>query len=215
MSHYQSLYSTSLSANDAFKVQYPRYIKAAILAALCLTALFVWLWPGYEAEPYQLREKEEMVWVELEDPVDVIKPPAPIAPPRIIPDITVAKIGDPDIIDIDWPDNGFWDPVPVAPVDPSIYNDFVSSSALPQLKFQAKADYPEIARRMRVEGTVMVHVLVGPSGGVDQAVIMNSVHPTLDRAALVAAKKCRFTPAKQRQLKVKAWVAIPFRFKMN
>jgi len=34
---------TTLSANDAFKLRYPRYLKGAVLAALALTALLVWL----------------------------------------------------------------------------------------------------------------------------------------------------------------------------
>ncbi len=204
-----------MSANDSFKLKYPRYLKGAILAVLALTVLFIWQWPGYEAQPYQLRQKEEMFWVDLADPVDIPEPPAPMAPPRVLPNIEAVSEDYPDLLDPDWTPPSFWDPSPSYPIDAPTYDGFVSSSSLPRLTFMAKASYPEIARRMRVEGTVMVHVLVGPDGKVDQAVVIQTVHPSLDSAAVIAAKKCLFSPALQRQLKVKAWVAIPFNFKLN
>lgn len=209
------MYASTISANDAFKLKYPRYIKAAILIALALTILFIWLWPGYEAEPYQIRVKEEIIIMNLPDPVVIPDPPAPLAPPRIPPNIEVAPIEDSGFAELEWEPPDFWERSYPQPIDPSIYEGFVASSSLPLLKYQAKASYPEIARRMRLEGTVMVHVLVDASGKVDQAVVIQSVHPALDNAAMVAARKCRFSPARQREMKVKAWVAIPFRFKLN
>jgi len=156
-----------------------------------------------------------MIWVDLEEPVDVEEPPPPLAPPVVLPEIQVAPHGATDIPDLDWISPDFWNPTPPVTGENPSFTDFVASSALPQLVFQARADYPELARRMRIEGTVMIHVLVDPSGRVDKTVVIQSVHPTLDKAAITAAKKCKFTPGKQRELNVKSWVAIPFRFKMN
>ena len=34
-------------------------------------------------------------------------------------------------------------------------------------------------------------------------------------AAARAARLCRFTPAKQREIPVKAWVAVPYRFRLR
>jgi TonB family protein len=41
------------------------------------------------------------------------------------------------------------------------------------------------------------------------------VHPLLDRAAQQAARLCRFTPAKQREIPVKAWLAVPYVFRLR
>jgi len=91
----------------------------------------------------------------------------------------------------------------------------VASSAEPQLKFHVKADYPEIARRAGLEGTVMVHVLVDRNGRVDRAEVTRGVHPILDQAAKTAALRCRFTPGTQRTIPVPVWVAIPYRFRLH
>lgn len=207
--------AATLTANDAFKLRYPRYLKGAVLVALALTALFVWLWPGYQAKPYKLRKAEEFEIVNLE-PIPTI--PDPPAPPEVIkmpPNVEVAPPDDPDAIDT------IPDLLPILgilhPGAPTVTDDteFVASSAGPQLKFHVKADYPEIARRAGLEGTVMVNVRVDRHGRVDRAEIIQGVHPILDRAARTAAMRCRFTPGKQRSIPVPVWVAIPYRFRLN
>ena len=214
MTNSRPAYAVGLSANDAFKLQYPKYIKGSILGALVLIALFVWLWPGYQAKPYQIREPHVFEIVNLEPPPEVIEPPMVAEVPRIPPVIEVADDDDPGIVD-PWIPPRFWDPNPAPPAFPQSDLGFVASSSLPQLMQYAKADYPEIARRSGLEGTVIVSVLVNPRGNVEQARIVQSAHPILDRAAMDAAAKCRFTPAKQRTIAVQAWVAIPYRFRLN
>ena len=71
-----------------------------------------------------------------------------------------------------------WDPFPRVEPAPPNYDGFVASSANPRLLRQAKADYPEIARRSGLEGTVTVRVLVGPGGSVKEAVIAQGVIPS-------------------------------------
>ena len=65
-----------------------------------------------------------------------------------------------------------------------------------------------------IEGTVVVKVLIGKKGLVEKAEIFKSI-PILDEAALKAAKKCIFKPAKQRDKLVKVWMSIPFKFKLQ
>lgn len=212
MTKTQRPYAVAVSANDAFKLQYPKYLRRSILAALALVALIVWLWPGYQPQPYKLRESQVFEIVEIAPPADVVVPPPPLAP-IINKPIEAAPEGDPDIITD--PVMPRWDPFPRVEPAPPNYDGFVASSANPQLLQQAKADYPEIARRSGIEGTVTVRVLVGPGGSVKEAIVVQGVHPILDRAAVAAALKCRFKPARQREMKVKAWVAIPYRFKLR
>lgn len=132
------------------------------------------------------------------------------------PNIVAAPPGvEPSPIEGDWSSLL----VPVSPVQPIYrphdYDGFVASATKPTLVMQARADYPEIARRSGIEGTVVVRVLVGVNGRVEDAVIIQSAHPILDKEALLAARKCRFTPARQREMKVAVQVAIPYRFRLR
>ena len=71
-------------------------------------------------------------------------------------------------------------------------------------------------REAGIEGTVAVRVLVNEQGKVIAADILSSdVTPAMEKAALEAAKQCRFRPAKQRTVPVKAHVMIPFSFQLN
>jgi TonB family protein len=56
--------------------------------------------------------------------------------------------------------------------------------------------YPEAARRLGAEGTVLLRLSVGPDGAVASAeVVQGSGFPVLDRAARESALRCRFDPA--------------------
>lgn len=207
--------TATLTANDEFKLRYPRYLKGAVLAALALTALFVWLWPGYQAKPYKLRQEEAFEIIDIEPPTEIVIPPPPLEVPRIPPEIEAADPDDPDAVDT-IPDPIRIDtPITGGPYYPPSDEGFLPSSVQPEIKFQAKADYPEIARRAGLEGTVLVHALVDVHGRVDKTVIIQGVHPLLDKAAQAAALRCRFTPAKQRDFAVPVWVAIPYRFRLR
>lgn len=202
----------ALSANDQFKLRYPRYLKAATLIALVLSALMIWFSPRYVPKPYVLHDSG-CVLIDIEPIIEFPVPPKPAAPP-VMPLPVEAVPGPVEDDPFKLLERGFWDPPAPPPPAPS-YDGFVASSAKPVLTFFVKADYPEIARHAGLEGTVVVHVLVGPNGKVIEAVVVQSVHPLLDRAAVNAALLCRFKPAKQREIPVKAWLAVPYRFNLR
>ncbi len=205
---------TALSANDAFKMRYPRYLKGAVLVALALTALLVWLWPGYEAKPYKLRQEKIIELIVLEPIAPVIEQHKPLEVRRIPPIVLAAPEDDPEAIDTIPDLIPIGTPIRNLPAPPGD-EGFIPSSSEPVLKYQMKADYPEMARRAGLEGTVMIHALVDIHGRVDRAEVIQGVHPLLDRAAQAAALRCRFTPGKQRRMAVPVWVAIPYRFRLN
>ena len=61
-------------------------------------------------------------------------------------------------------------------------------------KNQVQPSYPELARKMKITGTVKIEVTVAPNGSVKEARVVGG-HPVLANAALDAAKKWRFEPA--------------------
>ncbi|MFH2005419.1 MAG: TonB-dependent receptor [bacterium] len=82
------------------------------------------------------------------------------------------------------------------------------------LKF-VPAPYPEKARRSGLEGVVRMHVTVDSSGAVAGVVVVQSVSPELDAAAVGAVRQFRYRPASVdgKPVSVKITVAYPFRLR--
>jgi periplasmic protein TonB len=75
-------------------------------------------------------------------------------------------------------------------------------------------DYPEMARRAGIEGVVMLKLLVNREGQVDSVDTVKG--PDIFRKSSIdAAKRTRFSPARQNNRPVACWVLVPFRFVIN
>ncbi len=205
----------SFSANDLFKDQYRKVLKWSFLAAVLLTALFVWLMPTYQPKPYVLRDS----FFQLEDfqvLEDVEIPEEPLLAPPVIPKVVEAVPNETEDIYI-YPDfTGFDDFLKPPPISGIEHLDrFLPLSANPVLVYFAKPNYPEIARLSKIEGMVIIKVLVGKDGLIKQTMVLQGVHPILDKAASEAARRCKFKAGTQRSIPVKAWIAIPYSFRMK
>jgi len=74
--------------------------------------------------------------------------------------------------------------------------------------------YPELAVMSRLEGQVVLRVLIGTDGRVEKVQVLKSIKG-LNQAAIDAAKQYVFSPAIQVDKKVKVWMAIPVQFKLQ
>lgn len=203
------------TANDLFKAKYNKYLRWSAVVACLLTAAFFLFSPKYTPHPYRLIQTEFKV-VDLPDVIDLPPPPKDVPPPpkaveaapddEVTEDVEIAET----LMDFDQAlsaqtgEGTGWGG-----------EEFVVSQEKPELVHYEAPDYPEMARISMLEGTVTVKVLVGPDGRVMQAEILQGVHPMLNKEALKAAMKCTFKPGKQRNIPVKAWMAIPFRFRLH
>ncbi len=106
------------------------------------------------------------------------------------------------------------------PVKPTIRRgDLVSATTMnlvpPVLKSVSKPKYPPIAKRLKVQGTVIVSVLVDENGKVTETKLIRGIKEKvgINEAAIKAAKGARFDAAKVDGVAVKVWhsFAIPFR----
>jgi len=79
-----------------------------------------------------------------------------------------------------------------APIRPQAQEQ--SDEIVRRSKTKVQPDYPELAKRMNLSGTVKIEVVVATNGTVKEARIVGG-HPVLANAALDAAKKLRFDPA--------------------
>lgn len=74
--------------------------------------------------------------------------------------------------------------------------------------------YPQIARQVRAEGTVPVHILISEEGRVIEASVVSG-HPTLREAARLAALQWVFSPTVLTGKPVKVSGVISFNFILN
>ncbi len=63
-----------------------------------------------------------------------------------------------------------------------------------KVKTRVQPEYPELARSMRISGTVRVIVVIAPSGTVESVRAIGG-HPLLVEAATNAVKRWKFEPA--------------------
>jgi protein TonB len=77
-------------------------------------------------------------------------------------------------------------------------------------------DYPPAARRVRLQGNVLLHVLVSSNGQPAQVSIEHgSGVSVLDEAALAKVRTWRFVPARRGDERIAHWVEIPIRFRLE
>jgi protein TonB len=77
--------------------------------------------------------------------------------------------------------------------------------------------YPLIARRLGMEGLVLLEVVVAPDGRAeDVRVLHSSGHPPLDESAVATVRsRWRFVPARRGGTPIESRVTVPIRFRLS
>jgi protein TonB len=75
--------------------------------------------------------------------------------------------------------------------------------------------YPDMERRVGIEGRVVVQFVVNEDGAVSDIVVMRGVNAGLDRAAVEAVRRARFLPGIQAGRPVKVRLALPINFRLK
>jgi protein TonB len=207
----QTLHTT---ANTVFKARYQRYIRNSIIWAFVIHVLVFVLSPEFTFKPYKLREERFEV-VEIPDNIEIPPPPQEIQQPQV--DIQAAEDDEATEDEIaPTTFDSFEDMPPPPPPSGQGSEVFLAFDEPPVLIDYVSPGYPALAREAGIEGTVSIRVLVNEEGKVIAAdVLQSDVTEAMARAAVEAAKKCRFRPAKQRTIPVKAHVMIPFHFQLH
>jgi protein TonB len=100
---------------------------------------------------------------------------------------------------------------------PSLDQPRVLSSGVspPKRVFYVQPVYPEAARASRLEGTVIMEVVIGRTGAVEEVKVLKS-SPLFDAAAVEAVKRWKYEPALlggSKPLRVFMTVRVEFRLK--
>jgi TonB family protein len=106
------------------------------------------------------------------------------------------------------------------PVQPSVVEgqvvDLTPDVVKPEILQRVNPTYPPIAQQKKVEGTVIIGVLVSERGDVAEAKVLRSAGGYgLNEAALTAVRKWRFRPAVKEGKRVKVWMTYPIVFKLG
>ena len=108
-------------------------------------------------------------------------------------------------------------PIPTRPAESKIVSTEVTEPRYKVSYLNNPApEYPLLARRRGLEGSVLLHVQVlsdGNSATVN--VKMSSGHVLLDKSAQATVRRWRFMPAMQGNEAVSAWVEVPIVFKLE
>jgi TonB family protein len=85
----------------------------------------------------------------------------------------------------------------------------------PALVSVPKPEYPPVARKLHIQGVVVVSVLVDENGNPEDVKISESAaqNAGLNEAAIVAARSARYKPATKDGVRVKMWTRLKIPFK--
>jgi len=84
----------------------------------------------------------------------------------------------------------------------------------PERTVFVKPAYPEVARKARAEGKVILEIVVGRTGEVEDVKILKS-NPLFDAAAMEAVRKWKYQPALQSGRPVKVFLTVIVDFNLK
>jgi protein TonB len=202
-------------ANQKFKAGYNRYLRNALYATLVLHFVGIYFSPPFEFNPYVLKE-QEFIAINTAEDFELPPPPKEIDQP-VVP--IAAEEGEEVDEDTEIAPTSFdrIENLPPPPPPPSeSSSEFYAFDEPPVLIRMVPPNYPALARQAGIEGTVLLRVVVGTDGKVENAtVIQSDVTPAMEKAAIAAARQFLFKPAKQRTVPVRASMAVPIRFVLH
>lgn len=95
--------------------------------------------------------------------------------------------------------------------------DLTPDVVKPEIVSRVNPAYPRMAQQKKVEGTVIISILVSEQGDVADARVLREAGGSsgLNEAALAAVRKWRFRPAVKEGKRVKVWMTYPIVFKLQ
>jgi TonB family protein len=77
---------------------------------------------------------------------------------------------------------------------------------------KSSVEYPDTARKQKLEGTVQLNMLISETGEVIDVRVLKSAHPILDEAAVKTVKQWVYEPAKKQNVPVRVWLSTSITF---
>ena len=200
--------------------KYPRYLKISLILSLSFLIIAFQFSPQ-SPEP-ELISAYSYIPIELTDIPETVqrpKPPPPSQNPELI-EIDINELEEVEFNETEWHETDVIEnppppqPPPKIPKEPEI---FIWSEVMPQpigglTTIQNKVNYTEIAKRIKLEGTVYIEAIIDEKGNVIESKIIKKIGGGLDQEALNAVADTKFHPGLQRGKPVKVKITIPIKF---
>ncbi len=166
---------------------------------------------------------ERMISIVRALPVAADRPPPPPPAPALVPPALEPLLFDPPELATVLAQAQPVAPQPTEPSTPDQSTEPAAPAAVASGVQQGvrvancpAPEYPAVSRRRGEEGQVEVRVLVLPDGSADQVdFVCRCPYSLLNDAALEAARRAVFVPARVDGKPVAAYIVIPFRFELN
>lgn len=199
--------------NDDLKKQYPLHIRIGFLIALVLLILGFVFMPEFKAGKYEPKVTKAMKVDKLPPQLqNIVKPPPPKKPQMPVAaesdeEVEAETIEKTDFTGLEKKeaDVGFKPPKFVAyEVGPQPLNQGVMYNI-----------YPEVARKLGIEGTLYLELWIDTEGTVRNVIVKKPLYPAIDKIAKQKAYQLRFKPAMQRDKPVAVRLSYPVTFKLE
>jgi protein TonB len=197
------------------KILYGIYLRVGMFFSIIIFIMLFLFVPYAEPEPFTLKSDVVTVLEEISTQIEKYEEPPPVERPRVaveapseLVDEAVETIATTDLRE---------NVISIEPTGPDIeIVEYYKLQIKPTPIHIPKPRYPELVIRAGIEGTTVVKALVDIDGSIMEVKILKtSGNQMLDQSALAAAKKARFTPAKQRDKFVRVWISIPMKFHLT
>ncbi|OQX86086.1 hypothetical protein B6D60_06850 [candidate division KSB1 bacterium 4484_87] len=203
------------------KLKYKKTIEFTTVISLLLCILIFQAFKKFEHK--QVIKDIEIQKIEVDQIPQTKQEKLPPPPSRPAIPIESESEDIPDDATIDETDIDF-EEVPPPPPPPPEDDDqivFVPYDEAPSpiggfAAIQRNLEYPEIARKAGIEGTVIVYAQIDRSGKVIRTKVVKPLgNSGCNEAAVKAIKSVKWKPAKQRDKPVTVWVSVPVKFKLK
>ena len=197
------------------KLMYGIYLRAALLASVLMFILGFLFVPYAEPKAYELKREIVTMVEEISAQMEKFEEPPPLERPKVAVEAE-SEIAEDEIVETIATTEFQEDLIRTMPTGPDIeIVPYYKVEVKPKPIVQAKPRYPDLARRAGIEGQTVVKALVDIDGSImDVQILKSSGNQMLDEAALAAARKWKFSPAKQRDKFVRVYVSIPINFRL-
>lgn len=216
-------YDDSDSANNRLKRRFRSLFWSSIIFATSAHAVAIMYWPELTTEDFSY-EAEEIVTLDLPPEVEIPDAPQAIARPAT-PVVATTEISEEITI---APTTFETNPVEALPPPPTLKKEVIPEEEMPRFTpFTVAPEilnreeiitamtrvYPPVLREAGIGGVVQVYFYIDEDGRVRTTrVAQSSGYEQLDQAALTVSELYRFSPALNRDQKVKVWVSFPVTF---
>ncbi len=197
------------------KLMYGVYLRVGMFSSLVIFVMLFLFVPYAEPRPFELKKEIITMVEEISAMMEKFEEPPPVERPKVAieAESEVAEEAVETIAITEFQE----DIIRTMPTGPEIeIVPYYKVEVKPKPIHIPKPRYPELARKAGIEGNTVIKALVDIDGSIiDAQVLKSSGNQMLDQAALAAARKAKFTPAKQRDKYVRVWVSIPINFRLT